>query len=57
VVLGGIDTQEMPFAIVESIAVVSLEGKPLVDEASEVYIDALLASTLHASNSMQSKEG
>ena len=56
-VLGGIDTQEMPFAIVESIAVVTLEGKALVDEASEVYIDALLASTLHASSSMQAEEG
>ena len=47
----------MPFAIVESIAVVALEGKTLVDEASEVYINALLASTLHASGSMQAEEG
>ena len=47
----------MPFAIVESIAVVTLEGKAFVDEASEVYIDAFLASTLYASSSMQAEEG
>ena len=47
----------MPFAIVESIAVVALEGKAFVDESSEVYIDTLLASMLHASSSMQAEEG
>ena len=47
----------MPFAIVESIAVVTLEGKAFVDEASEFYIDAFLACTLHASSSMQAEEG
>ena len=47
----------MPFAVVESIAVVTLEGKALVDEASEVYIDAFLACTLHASSFMQAEEG
>ena len=47
----------MPFAVVESIAVVTLEGKALVDEASEIYINAIPACTLHTSSSMQAEEG